>query len=791
MRPLLKVLRDLGATRGRVAFMVLALAAGLTSMGTVLTMSGVLPGEMSRNYMDTVPASFSFDIGGQGVSDRLMTELRERPEVRLAERRATLTARWRRPGTARWSRALLFVVEDFTHQELALVEHEGGASVPRVGEVLVERSALGVVGAGVGEGVELTTAANAVVELAIVGVVHEPALAPAATEQAGYFYASPGTLALLGEPQTLNELRVLVEHEPLDVTSVEAQATSLAAWLSSRGVEIHEAKVPPPGRHPHQAPSEAVLLLLSLFAGLTVLLAAILSASLLATTMARQVREIGVMKTLGADRRQIVRIYVVMMGVVAGAAVLLSVAPIMAASRLGIDAVASMLNIDIAHHAVPPWVWALLTLTGLALPLLAAAPAIARASRTSVMAALGDHGARVPSPRLARWLTLANDRVLQAALRNALRVPKRFALTLTLLAVGGGLFVCAVSVGDAWEAMTEEVFRTRHYDVELRLAEEVDEPTLALLDDEAVVEAWGFAPATPATSGLPFSRTYPDGGHGSFTLIGVPRDTRLVDFTLRSGRWLEPEDVNSVVLNQLAASRVGDDTLGRMVELVVEGRTTAWRVVGVVEEVASPAAAYVSTRGFALTGQRVRGLRVATRADTDVAVAHAVEALEARLGAEHVGVVSTLPLELLFNAMGEHVLLLIRCLLGLAFLMALVSALALSSTMSTSVVERTRELGVLRATGATPRQVRRLVLYESLFVTLSSLPLTLLLALPLATGIGRLIGWLSFQLPLPLDFSWQAMAGWSLGSLFVASLASLAPGHAATRPTVREALARV
>lgn len=800
MRALTKVLRDLWLTRGRVAFMVLSLAAGLTSLGAVLSMRGVIGREMTRAYMDSVPASATFDLGERGMDDATLEALRARPEVAAAERRATRVARWRRPGEE-WGRALLFVIEDFEHQELALLGHERGRRVLGTGEVLVERSAMAVLDAELGDRIELATARGRA-EVEIVGVVHEPALAPASTEQAGYFYATPETLAHLGEPAQLDEVRVLVNEEPLDRASVEAQVEVLFAWLETQGVDVHEVRVPPPGTHPHEAPSRVVLLLFAIFAGLTVVLAAVLCASLFSITMARQVREVGVMKTLGATNGRIRSMYALMLGLVGVAALAVAAGPTRLLGRAGIATISSLLNFDIVDHTVPHWVYATQFITGLALPLLAAAPAILRASRVSVREALGDHGAQPPKPGVERWIGARGGRLMQAALRNALRLPRRLVLTLALLSVGGALFVGAVSVADAWEAVTEQVYETRHYDLELRLARAVDASVMrdSVMRDsvtrelEGPAEPWGFAPVTLATeSGMPLSRTYPDQGHGSFTLTGVPDDTQLIDFELRSGRWLRPGEGDGVVLNQLAAARIGDEVLGQPVELVVEGRRARWTVVGVVEEVAAPATAYVSSAAFVeRTGQPLRGLRIATGSGHDAeGTRAAIATIERSLAAAGVGVVASVPLELLYNAMGEHVVVLIRSLLGLALLMAFVSALALGSNMSTSVVERMREIGVMQAIGARPRQVRSMVLIEGLFVTLLSLPLAYLLAVPFAATVGYVIGQLSFAIPLPLDLSWLAMIAWALGALLVATLASLVPARAATRRSVTDALAQV
>ncbi len=118
MRQLTKVARDLWSTRGRVAFMVLALAAGLTSMGAVLSMRSVLQREMNRDYLASKPASVTFDVGERGLPNALLDRLRDRPEVSWAEPRATREGRWRRPGNADWGRAMIFVIEDFNDQRL-------------------------------------------------------------------------------------------------------------------------------------------------------------------------------------------------------------------------------------------------------------------------------------------------------------------------------------------------------------------------------------------------------------------------------------------------------------------------------------------------------------------------------------------------------------------------------------------------------------------------------------------------------------------------------------------------
>lgn len=784
MRPLLKVFRDLWLTRGRVAFMVLALAAGLTSTGSVLAMRTVVQREMNREYMDTTPASATLDVGERRMSDEDLATVRSYPEVAVAERRATREGRWRHPGGS-WGRALVFASESFPDQRLATVHSESGASVPPTGGVLVERSAMGVLGAEVGDTVEVALPSGQPVPLTIAGVVHDPALPPAIQEQAGYFYITADTFAMLGGT-ALDEVRILVARDPLDPVAVESQVTAVANRMVSDGIELHEVRIPPPAQHPHQAPSEAILLLFWIFSALTVGLAGVLSASLLSITMARQVREVAVMKTIGATGGDVRRMYAAMIGTIAVGALLLSAGPTAILARGGIDSVTALLNFDVESYAVPWWVIGLQIALGLALPVLTAAPAIVGASRRTVRDAMDDHGVRGTESSLSTGLVrglAGGNRIVATAVRNAVRVPRRLALTVGLLAVGGSLFISASSVSRSWEALTSQVLEDRHYAVEVQLAEAVTPELVAALAPWEV-ETWAMAPATVSSaSGLPISRTYPDGGHGSLSVVGVPSEIELVDHRVVAGRWLARGETRAAVLNQGAVAHVDAETvLGQTIELVVEGRRSTWTVVGVVQEVASPAQIYVPIDAFQdRIGAAPNLLRIGGGATTAAVGRELGDARIARI----------LPLQLLYNAMGEHVGVLVQSLLGLAVLMAVVGALALGSTMSTSVVERTRELGILRAVGARPSQVRWMVLIEGWLVSTASLPLAVLLAIPLSALIGRVVGDLAFQIPLPLALSWTSIAAWCVGVLGVATLASLLPARTANRRTIRESVGHI
>src|SRR5690606_16212854 len=136
--------------------------------------------------------------------------------------------------------------------------------------------------------------------------------------------------------------------------------------------------------------------------------------------------------------------------------------------------------------------------------------------------------------------------------------------------------------------------------------------------------------------------------------------------------------------------------------------------------------------------------------------------IEALLEESHVNVSSTTPVWLLHNAVAAHMKVLVNSLLAMAILMAVVGTFGLTSTVSMNVLERTREIGVMRAIGATPRKVRRLIVAEGLIIGILSIVVDFVVSIALSYFMGRFIGHISFRTTLTLTISMSAITIWVL-----------------------------
>jgi len=738
------------------------------------------------------------------VDDALVKTVSEREGIAEAEVTSWVGAR-AEVSPYEWMPVLLFVIPDFETSLVSTVAPEAGAYPPLNQTLLVEREVLPMLDKSIGDTIKIQAPNGTKQEIKISGTVHDPALAPAWQEQTVYGYITPDTLAMFGESETLHILKVVVSDQPYDLAAIEATVGELAIWLKARGYEVHEIRIPPPGRHPHQSQMTSVMTLFLVFSFMALVLSAILTATMINGLLAQQIRQIGIMKAIGARTRQITGLYLVLVVALGAAASLIGVPLGTAAARGFTSVIAQLLNLEIYSEAIPAWVYLVLFATGILVPLLVALDPIIKTTRITVRETLNDYGiSRDASASKLRvgWLSRIRlfDNTLILALRNTFRRRGRLILTLSLLSTAGAMFMTGINVRSGWEASLDQSASDRNYDLEIRFntpvpAEQVN-LVLANVSGVEKSESWNLMPvALNRPNGLEIVRTYPDGGHGSFSLRSFPLGSDLIATPLLEGRLLQAGDTHAAVLNQNGRAFFPEANIGDEIELLIEGEVKTFRLVGVIQQTLSPSAVYVLPETFAsATGQPVEltnAVRIVMREHDKESVAAITRDVEQALAAGNVSVKVAVSEALLGEAISGHVYIFIVALMMISTVMAVVGGLGLMSSMGTSVIERTREFGVMRAIGAKSSIILRNIISEGVFIGLMSWAISLPLSLPLTFGIDYLIGMMSFRSPLPLIISPVGLAVWVTLILVGSIAASTYPAQQASRLTVRETLAYI
>jgi putative ABC transport system permease protein len=776
-----KAIRDFWHERARTALVVLAIALGIAAFAAVLSSYAILTRELDRGYLATNPASAVIRV--DSVDDDLIKAILQNPEVSDAEPRRTISGQIK-AGPVQWRNLILFVVQDYGNIRVSRLVPESGAWPPATGEILIERDAFQVAQAKIGDAVTVKTANGVEQPLAISGSVHDVGQAQARMENIVYGYINLATLAQLGEDPTLNQINILVAQNRFDESHIKRVVADVEKLIKSRGHHVIRTDVPRPGKHPHSDLTGILLLAMSSFGLFVLVLSGILVINLLTAMMASQVRQIGVMKAIGGTGRQIARIYFGQALFIGIAAVIVSVPLGVIGSRALCSYMAYFLNFDINSFAVPLWVYLAVALVGIAAPLIAAALPVLRGTGVPVRVALSNFGLSQTSfgaSAFDRALTRIGGTfsLVVLAIRNSFRRRMRLALTLLTLTAGGLFFMLALNVRASMMNTLDHMFEARKFDLSVVFANPYEYAKIerAISNTPGIKRAEGWF----VTEGSLASR---------FTVVALPADTQLLNLEIVEGRSLTPGETDAIVVNNALASREPKMRVGQTIVMRVAEVESTWRVVGIAREAFSPAVAYVPLSFMQqMYPGMVNSLRLALVNNDWDAISVVRTDLDRNLEREGVRARSSASTSETRFSFDQHMLMIYVFLIVMSAIIGGVGGLGLMTTMSLNVFERRREMGVMRAMGATPRIVWLMVVAEGVVIGVLSWTIAALLAWPISKALGNLLVRLFIHGGLDFTFEAIGLLIWLLVSIGLSALASFLPAWKASRATVREALA--
>lgn len=784
-----KVVADLRLSRSRTLLVVLSIAIGIFAVGSVLTTRDALFRGIDDSVDAANPASAVLLTGS--FDEQLVEDVRALPAIGDAEGRTSLEVRLQDGDGGSPQTLELLAIADFEDIRIDRVMPDDGAWPPATGEVLIERASLGDAGVAIGDEVTIETPEGARHTLRVGGVAYDPGkVAPGLGDGTLSGFISRETLAALGQPEAFNELLVVAADDPREVSSGERVAgLARDEVFEPSEVTVHRIAVHDTPRYHSPDLGNALMLILGVMGGLVLLLGVFLVVTTVSALLAQQVRQIGVMKAIGARRRQIVALYLGLVLAYGLLAVLIA-APLAAlAGWASARLMSGMLNIELRGPWFPLPVVALELALGLLVPLLVALVPVMRGTRITVREALTSYGIGDRASRSGVLDRLRGvPRPVLLSLRNTFRRRGRLALTLMTLTLGGAIFASVATVQASLDQTLVEVLQYGEYDVELSLRE--PEPVAGAVSAIETVPGAERAEGWIASNA---SRLRPDGTQNSnIWLTAAPAATDLVQPTLVEGRWFEPGEGEAFVVNIDFQQDEPDIDLGDTVTLSVEGQKVRWPVIGIVSSqlmgpvVYAPYETLSETLG--IPGEANRIVVVTERHDAS-AQTETAQAIEQRVRADGLPVTDVQTASDMRQGTQGAFDIVVMLLAAIGVLLVAVGSMGLMGAMALNVIERTREIGVMRAIGASNGAVARIVIVEGLVIGLLAWLLGAVLALPLSWGLSNMIGVAFLQVPLAYSFSAAGVVIWLMLVIVLSVVASVLPARNAWRLSVREVLA--
>ncbi|MBN1147281.1 MAG: ABC transporter permease [Anaerolineales bacterium] len=795
-----KVFNDLWGDKLRTLLIVLSIAVGLFAVGTILSARTILSTEMAESYARINPSDGTVRTL-QPFDEDFVRSVRAMPNVAEADARRVIQARVQ-VGEGKWANLQIFAIQDYNDMRVNIVRPQSGAWPPPEREILIERAALSVINAQEGDVILVETPDQKLRAMRIAGTAHDLAQLPAWADNSPYGYISFETLEWFGEPYGFNELHVIAEKSNLPKTSNYAQqvVNQVKDKAEKSGLTIPMSMAAEPGQIPLDDILQAILLLMGVIGSFSLALSAFLIVNTVSALLAQQKRQIGVMKALGARTSQLLGMYLSMTLIYGLLALALSLPLSAVGARALSDFMAAMFNFDLAESEVPSGALLLQVIVGLLVPMLASLyPFLVnlRLTAAEAMSAYYQVGkGRFGKNPIDRLLSGANlwfarrllMRPLLLSIRNTFRSKGRLALTLITLSMASATFISVFNVRASLFRTVDDLLAMWNFDAMVTFERPYRFEKIAAeagrVQGVAQTDAWIQVPAR---------RVRPNGDEGKMVYMFATRPASELARSpvIVQGRWLLPEDENAVVICSITLQDEPDLAVGDEITLKVNGRERVWRIVGVSKGFMIPMiyANYDYVAGLTGRTGRADTALIATEQQDTETVARTSAQLEDHFEYHgmHVSSIQTLAAE-----RGEASVvfgIVISLMLVMAVLLALVGGLGLMGMMSINVLERRREIGVLRAIGAPNRGVARVFIMEGITVGLISWLAGALLAHPLSKLLGDAVGMAMAGAPLNFSFSMTGVWLWLLIVTALSALASAIPARNASRLTVREVLA--
>lgn len=774
-----KSVSDLTRRRARTVFSVLTLAIAVASI-SFFAIPTLIDRAMQEEVRDGRLADVTLRMRPVELTDEHLAELAALPNVAAVEPRSSVDVRvlvGQRRAPAR-----VIGVRDFTQQGADVVRVESG-TLPGEGELLadVQDANVGVYEGDAGDTLTVLGESGDSSELAVSGRGRSlPGGEQVQDENVIVLYAPSATVAAMSGEAGFGELALRLDDPSASSAqeTVEAARRYLGTVPGFTGFS-NLAEVRPPGDWPGKADTEAFAKLLGVITVLALLSAMVLISNTMSTLVAEQTREIAVMRAVGARRRQVAVVYLRTTLLLGAAGALLGTAlGIALSSLLARSFGATFWAVDVTF-GVDGRVLLVSMLVGLSAPPLAALPAIRRGLRVDLREALEASGSALggqdAADRLLRRATFL-PRAMQIGLRNTGRRKRRSLATAAIVALAVANLLAVLALASAATEATRAGWGDHLEDVQIATGGR------ALLDERAeraIRATPGVAEAEPV-----LKNTVELAGQEAF-VWAVELDP-LFRYRLTDGRWFnagEQDGHERVAVIERNIAQIVGVGIGDQVTLSTAAGDADFRIVGIVKnQQENGTALYVPlATARELLGQPTGAGAYWIKLDSSepAFVDRTTSLLEDRLAALGHEVTS----EITYIAERDEVAAnrsLTTSITVLGFVIVAMSMVGLANAITTNVLERTREIGILRSIGARARDVRRIFTTEGMALAVSGW----LLGIPLGYGLTRLLVrlvWEVVDVRLPVVFPpWNILTA-LIGTLLLALLVLMLPVRRAVR----------
>lgn len=787
-----KVYADFWENKARSLLIIASISIGIFAVGVVGVGYLVIPKSMITTYLNTNPANIQ--IQTEIFDEELLKTIDNNAQVQAVEGRMTVSAKVQNPANGDWLSISVIAVDDLSKHQIKTLTPATGKPYPDKKEILLSQDSLETLSVISGMPINIQLGDGSTQSLVVAGTVYDYSSDLAITFNERIGFINLESLDYFYHPRAYNTLVVRVEGNQNDLNHIETVARQISEEIEDSGRRILSQSVARSIDQPYANYTNAISTIIS-FIGLFIL---VLSSALIINTMnalmAQHIRQIGVIKLVGGLRRQVIGMYLVLVIFFSLISLLIAIPASAYVGRILCEKILPVLNGRLFTESLfiyLPEVIILQSVVAIIIPILAALNPIFQGASVPIQKALSSNriNHKDKPGRFDRWLESVRSKngIITLGIRNTFRQKGRLLLTIFTLALGCAIFTSVFNVELSLNNQIDRVLQYNQADIFINLernypAEKIIQQ-LQRIPEVISSEAW------LATSALLKTQSTIE----NVLLVAPPAESNLVEKVVDEGRWVQPGERNTLAVNDAFWNNYPELKPGDQIVLEVAGKEDYWTVVGLFHYTGlDQKYAFTSFNNLASilnTPNHSPTYRIVTQQHSLDFQLQMANTIDEHLTASGINVSTITAREEIVKQGLEKIQVLIYVLLFLSVLTGIVGGIGLSGTLSLNVLERTAEIGILRAIGAYDTVISRLITFESLFIGLTSYILGIIASIPISYTLTNLVNIAIFKAPSKFVMTPKGIIIWFFILIILSLIASYIPARNAVRLTIREVLA--
>ncbi len=737
-----KSFNDLKKRKARTVFTIITIALAVSALSMFAVMPLIDQG-MEHEVEDSKLHNFRLFVNDLVINDTQLHELNDLDNINSVELKSVFYTRMY-IGSRR-NDALIIGVNDFNDQTVNVVILDSGR-IPAANQLLSDssNSRYDLYNGESGDNARIYDHQGGVQNLKISGKGHTLKYTVYPTYGVAVFYANMNTLHALSNTTGINILEF--DLDKTGETDVENTIKATETYLEHNTAFTAFTDLPEireEGDYPGKQEGRDFANFFYILTIITVFCSVFLISNTMHTIMTEQRRELAQMKAVGATKLQVMKGYLTTSLIMGGTGACIGgMLGVFIAYGLALNLANNFYGISLGFSIYLPTVL-ISILIGIGITIAATLPALYRGLRTTAREGMQDSGltASYGNSKIDRALMKINflPSSSQMGIRNITRKKGRSISTSLQVALAVGMFLAVVTFGHSISVMVEEEWDNLTFDI---LVAQSGEGGKYLTEDMRSVleEIDGVSIAEPIVgTGIKLKEN-------GLIVYGYQYNTVgfNIDGTVYKGRWYTKEEQQNnatvVVLSKTIAELENID-VGDTIDIAMATGLYQFKVIGLCKsQMNNGMSCYMpinTIQDKMLMGDKINGFVIKTTSRDHDDIDRVSTSIEDELLAR--GYVTECLIKYVAeeqNQQGNAQLIDLMIMVGA--LIILITMVGLMSTLTMNVVERTKEIGIMRCVGSSSRSVRAVFATEGLMLSLIGWGI----GIPVGYAIARLLNYM-------------------------------------------------